>query len=141
MFYLNISFLGSWSSPLGVLRRSGLGADRSRVSRERSGIPTDGRRAPEAEEKRRKARSDLGEKADESAETSREQSPLLLLVAGRVSPCCCSLITCHLSPALQRTTLHGESPPSRLPTCDVKRGMSFSSPPIGWRVMSQAAIG
>ena len=52
-----------------------MGADRSRVSRERSGFPTAGRRAPEAEEG--KGRSDLGEKADESAETSREQ-PLLL---------------------------------------------------------------
>ena len=114
MFCLNICFFSSWSSPLGVLRRSGLGADRSRDrGRGRDSRPPDDEHRRQRREE--KARSDLGEKADESAETSRELLHCCCW-AGRVSPCCCSLITCHLSPAPQRTTLHGESPPSRLPT-------------------------
>ena len=114
MFCLNISFLSSWSSLLSVLRRSGLGADRSRVSRERSGFPTAGRRAPEAEEEKRRV-GPTSVRRLTKVRRLPENSLHCCCWAGRVSPCCCSLITCHLWPALQRTTLHGESPPSRLP--------------------------
>ena len=75
-----------------------------------------------------KGRSDLGEKADESAETSRELLHCCCW-AGRVSPCCCSLI-CHLSPAPQCTTLHGESPPSRLPTMTSNVACHFPRLPL-----------